>query len=215
MENPFRSEAAAFRFLLITIAAFAAIALASYLNDWAGLAVFILVTAAAIAFYLYQRGERAPKQRVEHRGQPDEKRILVIANETVAGRQLLEEIKRAAAGYRADVLVVAPVLSSRVHLWTSDVDKEREEAQRRLDESLARLREAGIEARGQIGDENPLQAMEDALRTFGADEIVISTHPAGRSSWLERGVVERARERFDVTIKHVVVDLRAEAAQAG
>ena len=51
--------------------------------------------------------------------------------------------------------------------------------------------------------------MEDALRTFGADEIVISTHPEGRSNWLERGVVNAARERFEVPITHVVVDLEA------
>ena len=49
--------------------------------------------------------------------------------------------------------------------------------------------------------------MEDALRTFGADEIVISTHPEGRSNWLERGVVSSARERYAVPIHHVVVDL--------
>jgi hypothetical protein len=52
--------------------------------------------------------------------------------------------------------------------------------------------------------------MEDALRTFGADEIIISTHPEGRSHWLERGVVEKARERFAVPITHVVVDLERE-----
>ena len=52
--------------------------------------------------------------------------------------------------------------------------------------------------------------MEDALRTFGADEIIISTHPPGRSNWLERGVVEKARERFPVPITHVVVDLERE-----
>ena len=80
----------------------------------------------------------------------------------------------------------------------------------RLEASLARLREAGIEARGEVGDGEPLQAIEDALRTFGADEIIISTHPEGRSHWLERGVVTRARERFAVPITHVVVDLERE-----
>ena len=63
-----------------------------------------------------------------------------------------------------------------------------------------------------MGDGDPLQAMEDALRTFGPDEIVISTHPEGRSNWLERGVVSAARERFDVPITHVVVDLEAASA---
>ena len=71
------------------------------------------------------------------------------------------------------------------------------------------------QARGEVGDGDPLQAMEDALRTFGADEIIISTHPEGRSNWLERGVVERARERFAVPITHVVVDLERERQVSG
>ena len=70
----------------------------------------------------------------------------------------------------------------------------------------------GVQATGEVGDGDPLQAIEDALRTFGADEIVISTHPEGRSNWLERNVVGAARERFDVPITHVVVDLEAGAA---
>src|ERR671923_282348 len=79
-----------------------------------------------------------------------------------------------------------------------------------LEAGVARLRQAGVDARGEVGDGEPLQAIEDALRTFGADEIIISTHPEGRSHWLEKGVVTRARERFDVPITHVVVDLEAE-----
>ena len=72
------------------------------------------------------------------------------------------------------------------------------------------MRAFGIEARGEVGDSDPLQAIEDAMRTFGPDEIVISTHPEGRSNWLERGVVTGARERFTVPVTHVVVDLEAE-----
>jgi hypothetical protein len=73
--------------------------------------------------------------------------------------------------------------------------------------SLAAMREGGIEARGEVGDGDPLQAIEDALRTFAPDEMIISTHPEGRSNWLERGVVEGARERFALPVTHVVVDL--------
>ncbi len=108
------------------------------------------------------------------------------------------------------VLVVAPALNTPVRYWVSDEDPARREAQQRLEDSLVRLREAGVNVRGEVGDSEPLQALEDALRTFGPDEIVISTHPEGRSHWLERGVVESARERFAVPITHVVVDLDAE-----
>jgi len=104
------------------------------------------------------------------------------------------------------VLVVAPALNTPLRHLASDEGPARAQAQDRLDRSLARLREEGIEARGEVGESDPLQAIEDALRTFGADEIVISTHPEGRSNWLERGVVTGARERFAVPITHVVVD---------
>jgi hypothetical protein len=57
-------------------------------------------------------------------------------------------------------------------------------------------------------------AIEDALRTFGADEIIISTHPEGRSHWLVKGIVTKARDRFPVPVTHVVVDLEAERARA-
>ena len=79
-----------------------------------------------------------------------------------------------------------------------------------MNASLARLREAGLDAKGEVGDAEPLQAMEDAMRLFGADEIIISTHPEGRSHWLVKGIVDEARERFAVPITHVVVDLEAE-----
>ena len=129
---------------------------------------------------------------------------------TVGGNKLRDMIHEKSEGVREEVLVVSPALNSPLKHWTSDEDEAREAARERLHRSLARLREAGIDARGEIGDSEPVQAMEDALRTFGADEIIISTHPEGRSNWLERGVVARARERFAVPITHVVVDLERE-----
>ena len=107
------------------------------------------------------------------------------------------------------MLVVCPALNSPVRHWASDEDGARAAAQERLDASLAQLGRDGVQAEGEVGDGDPLQAIEDALRTFGADEIVISTHPEGRSHWLERNVVGAARDRFDVPITHVVVDLDA------
>ncbi len=139
----------------------------------------------------------------------DERRILVIANETVGGEELLAILRSKAEGVNEHVLVVCPALNSQLRTWASDEDGARAAAQQRLDASLARLRQDGVHAQGEVGDGDPLQAIEDALRTFGADEIVISTHPEGRSNWLERNVVGSARDRFDVPITHVVVDLEA------
>ena len=213
MENPFRSEAAAFRFLLLTIGAFALIVVASLLNTWLGVAVWLLLTAAAAWVYVRQRGERPPRQQVAHVGPVDEHRVLVVANETVGGRELMDEIGELALTGRTEFFVVCPALNSRLKTWTSDSDAASEAAQHRLDATLERLADVGIEARGEVGDVDPLVAIEDAVRTFHPDELVISTHPAGRSNWLERGVVEAARERFDLKVTHVVVDLEAQPQQ--
>jgi len=97
--------------------------------------------------------------------------------------------------------------SSSLESSSSDEDDARAFAQARLDQSLASMRAAAVDASGEIGDGDPIQAIEDAVRTFRPDELIISTHPAGRSHWLERGVVEKARERFDLPVTHVVVDL--------
>jgi hypothetical protein len=111
---------------------------------------------------------------------------------------------------KTEVLVCTPALNSRLRYWASDEDGARAAAQRRLDASIEQLHALGIDASGEVGDADPLQAMEDALRTFGADEIILSTHPEGRSHWLERNVVSLARERFAVPVTHVVVDLDAD-----
>jgi nucleotide-binding universal stress UspA family protein len=147
---------------------------------------------------------------VEHRGGEDERRILVVANETVQGGELIDCITAKSEGYREHVLVVTPALNSPLRHWASDEDGARADAQLRLEASLRALRERGVEAQGEVGDGDPLQALEDACRSFGPDEIIISTHPEGRSHWLETNVVERARQRFDAPITHVVVDLAAE-----
>jgi hypothetical protein len=211
MQNPFRSEQEAFRFLIRTIAFFAVIVVAALINKWLGVAVF-LVAAGVVVWWLFFRGE--PKRPIQtapaRRGGEDERRILVIANETVGGKTLSDLIHQRAEGVREEVLVVTPALNSPLKHWASDEDDARSAAQERLEASLARLREVGVNARGEVGDSEPLQAMEDAMRTFGADEIIISTHPEGRSHWLEKGIVQAARERFVVPITHVVVDLDAE-----
>jgi hypothetical protein len=214
LANPFRSEAEAYRFLLVTIGYFAAIVLATLVGGrWLGLAVFAVLTVVGLWWLLRRRPEAPVRTAPPRRGAENERRILVIANETVGGATLREEIRRRAESYEEQVLVVCPALNSPLRHWASDEDAARAAAQERLARSLARLSEAGVEARGQVGDAEPLQAMEDALRTFGADEIIISTHPEGRSNWLEKGVVTGARERFAVPITHVVVDLEAESEE--
>jgi len=211
MLNPLRSEAEAFRFLIASIAYFGAIVIAQVVGGtWAGLGVFIALTAVVLGWWLRARRYERPRKTAPRPHAPGERRILVIANETVGGNTLRSAILERSRDAREEVLVVTPALNSPIRHWTSDEDGARADAQERLERSLAQLAAVGVEARGEVGDGDPLQAIEDALRTFGADEIIISTHPEGRSNWLERGVVEHARERFPVPITHVVVDLEAE-----
>jgi hypothetical protein len=209
--NPLRSEAEAFRFLIASIVYFGAIVVASLAGGkWVGLGVFVALTALAVGSWLRARREERPERTAPRPHAAGERRILVVANETVGGHTLRSAILEKSLDVREEVLVVTPALNSPLKHWVSDEDGARAAAQQRLDASLARLAEAGVEARGEVGDGDPVQAIEDALRTFGADEIIISTHPPGRSNWLERDVVERARERFPVPITHIVVDLEAE-----
>ena len=137
----------------------------------------------------------------------------MVANETVGGDELLRDPARARRrASNEQVLVVCPALNSPVR--TLGLRRGRRARRRRRSGWTRASRGCasdGVQAQGEIGDGDPLQAIEDALRTFGADEIVISTHPEGRSNWLERNVVGAARERFDVPITHVVVDLEADA----
>lgn len=209
MESPFRSEEAAFRFLLITIGAFALIVVASWISALLGFLTFLALSVAAVAVYLRQRGPAPEREHVEQLSEAGEAHVLVVANETVEGEELLSAISTLALSRRTKFLVVCPALNSRLKTFTSDEDPAREAAQERLDDTLARLAAVGIDARGEVGDGDPLVAVDDAVRTFGPDEIVISTHPPGRSNWLERGVVDSVRARYDVAVTHVVVDLEA------
>jgi len=213
--NPLRSEAEAFKFLIASIGYFGAIVIASVAGGkWAGLGVFLFLSAGVIAWWARARREERPEVTRPRPHAAGERRILVVANETVGGRTLRDCLERKSAGVREEILVVTPALNSPLKHWVSDNDAARADAQARLDASLERLRNEGIEARGQIGDGDPLQAIEDALRTFGADEIVISTHPEGRSHWLEQGLIAEARRRFSAPITHVVVDLAAEGDES-
>ena len=210
MESPFRSEEAAFRFLLMTIGAFALIVVASWISALLGFIVFLGLSAAAVAMYVRQRGPAPEREHVAPLGDAGQRRVLVVANETVGGQELLSVISTLALTQQTEFLVVCPALNSRLKTFTSDEDPAREAAQQRLDETLARLASVGIEARGEVGDGDPLVAVDDAVRTFGPNEIVLSTHPPGRSNWLERGVVESVRTHYDVPVTHVVVDLEEE-----
>jgi hypothetical protein len=213
MRNPLRTEAEAFSFVLVVGALFLAVALAAVFGGAeVALGVF-LALALGVAAGLYLRSEPAVREpAIWERGRDDRHRVLVVANETVAGEALRDEIVHRARE-NSEVLVVAPALNSRLRHWTSDEDRARAQAQARLDASLAALAEVGVDAEGHVGDDDPVQAVDDALRMFPADELIVSTHPPGRSNWLEKDVVRVLRERYGCPITHVIVDLAHEEAR--
>ena len=132
--------------------------------------------------------------------------MLVITNETAEGAVLHETIAASAEEPGTEVLVVAPALNSRLRHWLSDSDAARGAAERRLERCLEQLDAAGIGAEGEVGDADPLQAIEDALVWFRADELIVATHPPERSNWLEHDLVARACARFGLPVIHVIVD---------
>jgi hypothetical protein len=212
MINPLRSEDDAFRFTLIVAALLAPIALVAVIWSTGAALAVAGGLALGLVFGLFVLRKEEPQAKAELRPRPadDTNRILVVANETLSGRALRSEISQRSGGRRTELRVVTPALNSKIRHWTNEEDQARVEAQLRLEGLLGKLRGEGFDADGDIGDADPVQAMEDALRLFPADEVIISTHPVGRSNWLERDVVNRAQERFDLPVTHVVVDLERE-----
>lgn len=145
------------------------------------------------------------------------KRILVVANETVGGRTLIDAVRRHAEqahseGRPFQVFVVCPQNQPKKGMVVYD-ESVRSAAENRLKTTLAQLREAGIEAQGEIMDPDPYSATMDAIEEFHPDTVLISTHPETRSGWLRRDLVERVHDASGLEVEHVVVDLDVERAE--
>jgi hypothetical protein len=133
------------------------------------------------------------------------KRILALVSEPISADALRAAIGSEAAD-DAEVLVVAPALNTKTRFLLADPDPAIERAEAVQQETVERLDEEGIDAAGGTGEEDPLLALQDALVTYEADEIVLFTHSGGKRNWLEDGLVEQAKERFDAPVRHLVVE---------
>jgi hypothetical protein len=141
-------------------------------------------------------------------------RIVVVANETVGGKALIDVVKRHAEEAHArsepfHVTVVCPQNQPRRGYVIYD-DSVRSAAENRLATTLAQLREVGVDADGEVMDPDPFSATMDAIGAYGADQVIISTHPDTRSGWLRRDLVDRVRDASGLPVEHVVVDLDAD-----
>ena len=214
MHNPLRSEADVFR-LVVVIGVAAALVVALTLITSPVVGILVVALLIGIGVGVAYRGSRGSEPRsVEATRTTDgTRRILVVANQTAAGRELLEEIGNRCRGRKCEVMLVSPALvGSRAAHWASDVDEGMDLARERMDRSVTALRGVGVEVRAEVGDPDPNMAIEDALRDFPADEIIISTLPPDQSRWLEHEVVERTRREVELPMTHVIVDLDAERA---
>jgi hypothetical protein len=140
-------------------------------------------------------------------------RLLVVANATVGGRALIDAVKAHAEQGAVSARVVCPQNRPRHGLVVHE-DSVRMAAENRLQLTLAQLREAGIEASGEVMDPDPYSAVMDALADGPADTLIVSTHPHTRSGWLRRSLIDRLRDDTGLPVEHVVVDLQAEREES-
>jgi hypothetical protein len=133
------------------------------------------------------------------------KKIIALVSEPISADALRSAVGSDTA-QEAEVLVVAPALNSRKKFLLSDADEAIARAEQVQEETVERLDEEGIDAAGDTGEADPLLALQDALQTYPADEIVLCVHGEGGRNWQEEGVVEEARERFGKPVKQLVVE---------
>ena len=131
------------------------------------------------------------------------RRYLIVANQTLAGGQLMSTLRELHQRGPCSFHVVVPATPPRDHSWTEG--EARHTARERLDAALARLRSEGLEVTGEVGDEHPHEAVQDILlrgETF--DAIVLSTLPPNMSRWLKRDLVRRLEATTGIHVIHVI-----------
>ena len=213
MRIPFKTETDAFRVAVaLGVCALASLLLGILTARAYGVVLFAAGITAGLTFELAGResDRGSALQDATHAPHPHgatsgQRHILVVAGVPLAGEPLARELT-AFAGTGVELDVLAPIQASRSHHWASDVDQERGEARARLDASLAWAAAHGLAAKGVVGDADPLLAIEDELRDFGADEIIIATHAQERSSWLANRMLGRLDRELNIPIRQVEVE---------
>lgn len=166
--NPLRSEGEAFRFLIVVIVAALVIVGAAFINRWLGVAAAV-VAVAGITWWLMQEpvpGAADPPRKVDPSTPAGEHRVLVVAPPGTSDVRLDNKA--------TEIVVIVPALASTMEALTGAVDDRRADAEQTVQSLTRRLARPGVSVRGEIGADNALLAIEDALRTFGADEIVVA-----------------------------------------
>jgi hypothetical protein len=184
--NPFRSESEMFRFLVVVIVGAVLIGIGAWIDVWVGVAVAI-VAVAGVVWWLMQEpvpgaAEAAP--RLASDTPAGTHRVLVIVPPGGAAPSVPDAT--------TDVVVVVPALVSKTEALTGAVDDRRADAEQTALSLTRALSRDGRSVRGEVGADDPVLAVEDALRTFGADEVVVAC---------DEDVVDAIRARVAVPVR--------------
>jgi hypothetical protein len=212
VRSPFHSEGEAFRFVLLLILALIPVVLAAVLGPtWLALVV-LAVVLGALAVRLAQlhmrklRGLELPvKMAPPHVGSASERRVLVVANDTLGEESLLSEVERLASVPLTHVLLLVPALISPGARLTGAVDSLLDQARVRMETALNRVGHDLVVA-GEISETDPLEAIEDTFATFAPDEVIVATRWERAASGLEPRLAGLVRERFAVPVRHLVFE---------
>jgi hypothetical protein len=173
----------------------------------AGPGVGLALGALAVATLILVAVAKRPDEPIEVARSPDpHRRLLLVAIDAVDGPSAVEEVRAVAhAGLDTEprVLVLAPAFNAPLSHWASDVDEARLEAQRKLVLTVGALAVAEVDARGTVGDPDPLQAVEDTLRDFAADEVLVATPEDEPGT---RKLVSELRRRLDLPVDSLTTD---------
>jgi hypothetical protein len=213
MRNPVRTEADAFHIVVGSAAVLAAsVVLGALLSPLVGVALLCGAVAGALLWEIatVDPDHRRPLREAAAFGRQTattgRKRILVVANRTLATDELRTELLRLAAE-GTELHLVAPILASRAHYIASDIDRELADARDRLHDALAWADVNGVALTGRVGDPNAaLGAIEDELRRSCAHEVLIATLPPHKSNWIETGILTRLRAELEIPVTHIVAD---------
>ena len=193
---------------IATIAAIVGVLVQMYLNAEVRpqLLLSLLAWALVLVFYLLTRWRGGSVEPEAVTGAHPAERVLVLANETVAADELLDELRRIDRSGHAvyHVCVPAEPPGRAGDAPGGGGDARVEAAQARLDHTLRTLRSEGLHADGALGDARPMHALQAAVTAFRPDQLVISTHPEEHSTWLRHGVVHQARHVHSLPVTHVV-----------
>jgi hypothetical protein len=191
--------------LPLVVAALAVPIVAAFLVG--GPAIGTALGAAAVLAILVIAARQKPRGAIGEAPQAGRRRILIVVTGPVDEPAEVERVISIAHlnGETADVRVLAPARIGFLDRWASDVEGARESAQRTLVTTVAGLARAGIDAEARVGDEDFVQAVEDQLQGFRADEVILVSADAAEGEKAEPAA-EELRSRLHAEFHHLVLD---------